>query len=86
MSSWPEGRAYLDQQRRRLPTHKFRRLATDPQADVSAELQPELADQVGRHPEHGSEVKLSIRERHEPELNGVPYGEVERTRRHKIIG
>jgi hypothetical protein len=26
MSSWPEGRAYLDQQRRRLPTHKFRRL------------------------------------------------------------
>jgi hypothetical protein len=26
ISSWPEGRAYLDQQRRRLPTHKFRRL------------------------------------------------------------
>jgi hypothetical protein len=26
MGSWPEGRAYLDQQRRRLPTHKFRRL------------------------------------------------------------
>lgn len=24
--SWPEGRAYLDQQRLRLPTHKFRRL------------------------------------------------------------
>jgi hypothetical protein len=26
MASWPEGRTYLDQQRRRLPTHKFRRL------------------------------------------------------------
>lgn len=26
MGSWPEGAAYLDQQRRRLPTHKFRRL------------------------------------------------------------
>jgi hypothetical protein len=26
ISAWPEGRAYLDQQRRRLPTHKFRRL------------------------------------------------------------
>lgn len=26
ISSWPDGRAYLDQQRRRLPTHKFRRL------------------------------------------------------------
>jgi hypothetical protein len=26
IGSWPEGRAYLDQQRRRLPTHKFRRL------------------------------------------------------------
>lgn len=26
ISSWPEGRAYLDQQRRRLPIHKFRRL------------------------------------------------------------
>lgn len=26
MESWPEGEAYLDQQRRRLPTHKFRRL------------------------------------------------------------
>lgn len=26
ISSWPEGRAYLVQQRRRLPTHKFRRL------------------------------------------------------------
>lgn len=26
MSSWPEGRAYLDQQRRRLPAFKFRRL------------------------------------------------------------
>ena len=26
IASWPEGRAYLDQQRRRLPTHKFRRL------------------------------------------------------------
>ena len=26
MGSWPEGRAYLDQQRRRLPRHKFRRL------------------------------------------------------------
>jgi hypothetical protein len=26
MGSWPEGRAYLDQQRRRLPTHKYRRL------------------------------------------------------------
>jgi hypothetical protein len=26
MGSWPEGRAYLDQQRRRLPKHKFRRL------------------------------------------------------------
>jgi hypothetical protein len=26
MASWPEGMAYLDQQRRRLPTHKFRRL------------------------------------------------------------
>ena len=24
--SWPEGRAYIEQQRRRLPTHKFRRL------------------------------------------------------------
>jgi hypothetical protein len=62
------------------------RLATDPQADVSAELQPDLADQVGRHPEHGSEVKLSIRERHEPDLNEVLYGEVDRPRRHKIIG
>ncbi len=26
MESWPEGRAYLDQQRRRLPSHKYRRL------------------------------------------------------------
>jgi hypothetical protein len=26
IASWPEGRSYLDQQRRRLPTHKFRRL------------------------------------------------------------
>lgn len=26
IASWPDGRAYLDQQRRRLPTHKFRRL------------------------------------------------------------
>jgi hypothetical protein len=26
MASWPEGAAYIDQQRRRLPTHKFRRL------------------------------------------------------------
>jgi hypothetical protein len=26
IASWPEGSAYLDQQRRRLPTHKFRRL------------------------------------------------------------
>jgi hypothetical protein len=26
IASWPEGRAYLDQQRRRLPTHKYRRL------------------------------------------------------------
>ncbi|RUV59644.1 hypothetical protein EOA85_11145 [Mesorhizobium sp. M5C.F.Ca.IN.020.29.1.1] len=26
MESWPEGPAYLEQQRRRLPTHKFRRL------------------------------------------------------------
>jgi hypothetical protein len=26
IASWPEGRKYLDQQRRRLPTHKFRRL------------------------------------------------------------
>jgi hypothetical protein len=26
MSSWPEGQRYLDQQRRRLPAHKFRRL------------------------------------------------------------
>ena len=26
IASWPEGRAYIEQQRRRLPTHKFRRL------------------------------------------------------------
>jgi hypothetical protein len=26
MASWPEGMAYLEQQRRRLPTHKYRRL------------------------------------------------------------
>ena len=26
MAGWPEGAAYLEQQRRRLPTHKFRRL------------------------------------------------------------
>ena len=26
ISSWPEGRAYLDQQRQRLPPHKYRRL------------------------------------------------------------
>ena len=26
ISAWPEGPAYLEQQRRRLPTHKFRRL------------------------------------------------------------
>lgn len=26
IASWPEGRSYLEQQRRRLPTHKFRRL------------------------------------------------------------
>ncbi len=26
MASWPEGAAYIEQQRRRLPTHKFRRL------------------------------------------------------------
>ncbi|HWV41314.1 hypothetical protein [Pseudorhodoplanes sp.] len=26
MASWPEGRAYLDQQKRRLPAHKYRRL------------------------------------------------------------
>lgn len=26
MASWPEGAAYLEQQRRRLPTHRFRRL------------------------------------------------------------
>lgn len=26
MGSWPEGEAYLDQQQRRLPTHKYRRL------------------------------------------------------------
>ena len=26
MASWPDGRAYLEQQRRRLPTHKYRRL------------------------------------------------------------
>jgi hypothetical protein len=26
IASWPEGRAYLDQQRRRLPSHKYRRL------------------------------------------------------------
>jgi hypothetical protein len=26
IASWPEGRAYLDQQKRRLPTHKYRRL------------------------------------------------------------
>jgi hypothetical protein len=26
IGSWPEGRDYLDQQRRRLPSHKFRRL------------------------------------------------------------
>jgi hypothetical protein len=26
IASWPEGRAYVEQQRRRLPSHKFRRL------------------------------------------------------------
>jgi hypothetical protein len=26
INSWPEGRAYIEQQRQRLPTHKFRRL------------------------------------------------------------
>src|SRR5262245_41464514 len=26
ISSWPEGHKYLDQQRARLPTHKYRRL------------------------------------------------------------
>ena len=26
IASWPEGRDYIEQQRRRLPTHKFRRL------------------------------------------------------------
>jgi hypothetical protein len=26
MGTWPEGRGYLEQQRRRLPTHKYRRL------------------------------------------------------------
>ena len=26
MASWPDGRAYLEQQRHRLPTHKYRRL------------------------------------------------------------
>jgi hypothetical protein len=26
MASWPEGEGYLEQQRRRLPTHKYRRL------------------------------------------------------------
>ena len=30
IGSWPEGRGYLDQQRLRLPTHKYRAPASQP--------------------------------------------------------
>jgi hypothetical protein len=62
MSSWPEGRSYLDQQRRRLPTHKYRRLHLNlpgapngaflDQAKVMAAIVPgrkSLPRQDGRH-------------------------------------
>ncbi|MBR1233653.1 hypothetical protein [Bradyrhizobium sp. AUGA SZCCT0182] len=42
MGSWPEGIAYIDQQRRRLPTHKFRRLHLNmPGAPTGAFLDPD---------------------------------------------
>jgi hypothetical protein len=64
-----------------------RRLAEDPYADVGADLSSDLVAEVGRHPEHGSElVWLPRRERHEPDLKEVIYGGEDRTRTHKIIG
>jgi hypothetical protein len=47
MDSWPEGVAYLDQQRRRLPTHKFRRLHLNlPGAPNGAFLDGDLVSQA----------------------------------------
>jgi hypothetical protein len=59
-----------------------RRLATDPHAHVGADLSPDLAGEVGRHPEHRSDdlVWLPRRERHEPDLKEVLYGGEDRTR------
>src|SRR5262249_18357981 len=42
MASWPDGEAYLEQQRRRLPAHKFRRLHLNlPGAPSGAFLDPD---------------------------------------------
>ncbi len=53
MQSWPEGIKYIDQQRRRLPSHKFRRLHLNlPGAPDGAFLDPDkvlAAVVTGRH-------------------------------------
>jgi hypothetical protein len=52
MASWPEGRAYLDQQRRRLPSARFRRLHHNlpgaPQGAFFDQGKVEAATAVGR--------------------------------------
>lgn len=60
MSSWPDGKAYLEQQRRRLPSHKFRRLHLNlPGAPDGAYFDGGLIDAAIVHgvtelpPEHG---------------------------------
>jgi hypothetical protein len=43
MASWPDGRAYLDRQRRRLPKHKYRRLHLNlPGAPDGAYFDPDV--------------------------------------------
>ena len=57
------------------------RLASDPYADVGADLSPDLAAEVGRHPEHGRELIIHPpRERYEPDVNEVLYGSLGATR------
>ena len=47
MASWPEGPAYLEQQRRRLPSHKFRRLHLNlPGAPEGAFFDGAMVDQA----------------------------------------
>ena len=60
MGSWAEGAAYLDQQRRRLPSHKFRRLHLNlpgaPNGAFLDQARVQNAIEIGRktlHPQDG---------------------------------